>query len=84
VQPSVYKDVVSQLDLAPPIVELMGYSGDDHFFGRPFFEQGERLNRAFISNYQEPGYLRHHVLTMLQPRRKPPGPWCALPARPPS
>lgn len=70
VPPSVYKPVVSQLDLAPTIVELMGYSGDDHFFGRAFFEPGESLNRAFISNYQELGYLRNDVLTVLMPRRK--------------
>lgn len=70
VPPSVYKSVVSQLDLAPTIIELMGYSGDDHFFGRAFFETEERLNRAFISNYQELGYLRNDVLTVLLPRRK--------------
>jgi len=70
VPPSVYKPVVSQLDLAPTLVELLGYSGDDHFFGRPFFEPGESLNRAFISNYQELGYLRNDVLTVLMPRRK--------------
>ncbi|RZL00091.1 MAG: LTA synthase family protein [Rubrivivax sp.] len=70
VPPSVYKPVVSQLDLAPTIIELMGYSGDDHFFGRAFFEPGDSLNRAFISNYQELGYLRNDVLTVLLPRRK--------------
>jgi phosphoglycerol transferase MdoB-like AlkP superfamily enzyme len=70
VEPSVYKDVVSQLDLAPTIIELMGYSGDDHFFGRAFFEPDKNPNRAFISNYQELGYLRDNVLTVLMPRRK--------------
>jgi phosphoglycerol transferase MdoB-like AlkP superfamily enzyme len=70
VLPGVYKPIVSQLDLAPTIVEVMGKSGDDHFFGRAFFEPGENLNRAFISNYQELGYLRSNVLTVLLPRRK--------------
>ncbi|MDO9003647.1 MAG: sulfatase-like hydrolase/transferase [Aquabacterium sp.] len=70
VEPSVYKSTVSQLDLAPTIVEMMGYSGDDHFFGRPFFETDENPNRAFISNYQELGYLRDDVLTVLMPKRK--------------
>ncbi|MGH6646151.1 LTA synthase family protein [Aquabacterium sp.] len=70
VPPSVYKEVVSQLDLAPTIVEMMGKSGDDHFFGRPFFEPDQNPNRAFISNYQELGYLRNDVLTVLLPRRK--------------
>ncbi len=70
VPPSVYKHIVSQLDLAPTIIEMMGKSGDDHFFGRAFFEAGENPNRAFISNYQELGYLRSGVLTVLLPRRK--------------
>ncbi|MBA4109536.1 MAG: sulfatase [Leptothrix sp. (in: Bacteria)] len=71
VPPSVYKDTVSQLDLAPTIVEMMGKGGDDHFFGRPFFEaENENPNRAFISNYQELGYLRGNVLTVLLPKRK--------------
>ena len=71
VPPSVYKNTVSQLDLAPTIVEMMGKGGDDHFFGRPFFEaENENPNRAFISNYQELGYLRNDVLTVLLPKRK--------------
>jgi len=70
VPPGVYKPTVSQLDLAPTIVEMMGKSGDDHFFGRPFFETDENPNRAFISNYQELGYLRNDVLTVLLPKRK--------------
>ncbi|MDI1260671.1 alkaline phosphatase family protein [Aquabacterium sp.] len=71
VPPGVYKPTVSQLDLAPTIVEMMGKSGDDHFFGRPFFEaENENPNRAFISNYQELGYLRGDVLTVLLPKRK--------------
>lgn len=70
VPPGVYQPIVSQLDLAPTIVEMMGMNGDDHFFGRAFFEPGENPNRAFISNYQELGYLRSNVLTVLLPRRK--------------
>ncbi|HIV72352.1 MAG TPA: sulfatase-like hydrolase/transferase [Candidatus Aquabacterium excrementipullorum] len=70
VQPDVFKPVVSQLDLAPTIVEMMGKNGDDHFYGRPFFEDGPPLNRAFISNYQELGYLRDGILTVLLPKRR--------------
>ncbi len=70
VQPGVFEPVVSQLDLAPTIVELMGKNGDDHFFGRSFFEPGPPLQRAFISNYQELGYLRNDVLTVLLPKQR--------------
>lgn len=67
--PGEFTDRVSQIDLAPTLLEVMGKNGDDHFFGRAFFEDGEALDRAFISNYQDLGYLRGDLLTVLSPRR---------------
>jgi phosphoglycerol transferase MdoB-like AlkP superfamily enzyme len=68
-QPGEYKERISQIDLAPTLIEVMGKNGDDHFFGRSFFESEEPLDRAFISNYQDLGYLRGDLLTVLSPRR---------------
>lgn len=68
-EPGVYAQRVSQIDLAPTLIEVMGKNGDDHFFGRSFFEDEEPLDRAFISNYQDLGYLRGDLLTVLSPRR---------------
>jgi phosphoglycerol transferase MdoB-like AlkP superfamily enzyme len=68
-EPGVNTDRVSQIDLAPTLIEVMGRNGDDHFFGRSFFEDEEPLDRAFISNYQDLGYLRGDLLTVLSPRR---------------
>lgn len=67
-KPGVYAPVMSQIDLAPTLVEVLGRKGDDHFFGRSVFEDGPPLERAFISNYQELGYLRNDVLTVLHPK----------------
>ena len=64
-----YAQRVSQIDLAPTLIEIMGKNGDDHFFGRSFFEADAPLDRAFISNYQDLGYLRGDLLTVLSPRR---------------
>ena len=47
----------------------MGKNGDDHFFGRAFFEEHVQLDRVFISNYQDLGYLRGDLLTVLSPQR---------------
>ena len=69
-KPSVYKPMVSQIDIPPTLMEVMGKAGDDHFFGRSVFEPGKNPERVFVSNYQELGYLRHGVLTVLLPRRK--------------
>lgn len=68
-KPGRFKPMVSQLDLAPTLVEVLGKRGDDHFFGRSFFEEGPMLERAFISNYQALGYLRRDTLTVLLPRQ---------------
>ncbi|MCP4635515.1 MAG: LTA synthase family protein [Methyloversatilis sp.] len=68
-KPGVYTDRVSQIDLAPTLLEVMNKRGDDHFFGRSFFEDTPPLDRAFISNYQDLGYLRGDLLTVLSPRR---------------
>ncbi len=68
-KPGEYTRRASQIDLAPTLIEVMGKNGDDHFFGRSLFELDEPLNRAFISNYQDLGYLRGDLLTVLSPRR---------------
>lgn len=70
VKASTYAPVVSQIDLPPTLIEVMGKRGDDHFFGRAFFEKGPNPARALISNYQELGYLRRDVLTVLSPKRR--------------
>jgi hypothetical protein len=48
----------------------MGLPGDDHFFGLSLFEQGPESRRAFISNYQELGYLKADKLVVLSPRQR--------------
>jgi phosphoglycerol transferase MdoB-like AlkP superfamily enzyme len=70
VRPSTFDPIVSQIDLMPTLIEVLGKKGDDHFFGRSFFEDGTNPERAFISNYQELGYLRGGILTVLLPHKK--------------
>lgn len=69
VAPDVCTNIYSQIDLAPTLIEALGKRGDDHFFGRSFFEPGPPLNRTFVSNYQNLGYLRDGILTVLLPKR---------------
>jgi hypothetical protein len=40
------------------------------FFGQSIFRQGQGSERAFISNYQELGYLKNGTLTVLLPKRR--------------
>lgn len=71
-KPGTYSRMVSQIDIAPTLLDLVGKNGDDHFFGQSIFE-AEALGwpeRAFISNYQQLGYYKNGLLTVLSPRRK--------------
>ncbi len=68
-KPAVFTPVVSQIDIAPTLMEVLGKNGSAQFFGRSFFEPGPALQRAFISNYQALGYLRDNVLTVLLPKQ---------------
>ena len=68
-KPGSYAPMVSQIDIPPTLIEILGKKGDDYFFGRSVFENGKNPERVFISNYQELGYLHGGVLTVLLPRR---------------
>jgi hypothetical protein len=48
----------------------MGLPGDGHFFGQSLFEQNNLGRRAFISNYQELGYLKNDKLIVLGPKQR--------------
>ena len=68
--PGRHEQLMSQIDLPPTLLEVMGLRGDAHFFGRSIYESEGPAARAFVSNYQELGYLRDGVLTVLRPKRK--------------
>ena len=68
-KPARYAPVVSQTDIPPTLIDVLGLKGTDYFFGRSFFDKGPAPERAFISNYQELGYLKNGILTVLQPKQ---------------
>ncbi|MBU3694895.1 MAG: LTA synthase family protein [Rhodocyclaceae bacterium] len=67
--PARYERLMSQIDLPPTLVQAMGLKGGAHFFGRSILD-GEAPERVFISNYQELGYLKDGLLTVLRPKRQ--------------
>lgn len=70
ITPGVYDRMVSQIDIAPTLIDIMKLHGDDFFFGESLFENSDRPARAFISNYQELGYYKDNVLTVLKPKQR--------------
>jgi phosphoglycerol transferase MdoB-like AlkP superfamily enzyme len=62
--------LASQIDLAPTVFAMLGLQGDDHFVGRDILGMAPEEGRALLSTYQNLGYLKGDVMTVLQPRRK--------------
>jgi phosphoglycerol transferase MdoB-like AlkP superfamily enzyme len=68
-KPGVDTRLSSQLDVAPTILDLLGAPGQETFFGHSLFKQG-RDSRAFIASYQDLGYYKNGILTVLKPRKE--------------
>ena len=69
-KPAVFAPIVSQIDIAPTLMEVLGKNGSAQFYGRSMFDPGPPAERAFISNYQALGYLKNNVLTVLLPKQE--------------
>jgi phosphoglycerol transferase MdoB-like AlkP superfamily enzyme len=70
VKPNHFKSIISQIDVPPTLLEVMGFNGLEHFFGQNVFEKNNRQDRAFISNYQSLGYYKNNELVVLLPKQK--------------
>lgn len=62
--------LLSQIDIPPTLLEILGQPGQEHFFGHSILHPMPGGERTLISNYQELGYLKRDVLTVLGPRRR--------------
>ena len=62
--------LMSQIDIAPTLLGLLGVSHYSKFFGRDILHTTPAGDRAFVGNYQTLGYLKDGKLALLQPKRK--------------
>lgn len=69
-KPGVYAKMISQIDIPPTLLGLLGAKGIEHFFGETLFENIAKPARAFVSNYQELGYYKDDMLIVLSPKQK--------------
>lgn len=70
VSPRTVDTLASQIDLAPTLLAMLGLRADDHFVGRDILTMPPEEGRALLSTYQNLGYLKGDVMTVLQPKRK--------------
>ena len=61
---------VSQIDIAPTLLGLLGMDYDSRFYGVDVLQQPSGPERAFIGTYQLLGYLRGDRLVQLSPHRR--------------
>lgn len=60
-------NLISQIDIAPTILGLIGREYRSKFFGKDIFISSS--DRAFISTYQLLGYMKGRYLVMLGPKK---------------
>jgi phosphoglycerol transferase MdoB-like AlkP superfamily enzyme len=66
-----YSRIASQIDIVPTLLDVLGTSGAQHFYGQSMFEAAAKKmpERAFISNYQALGYYKNDTLVVLSPKQ---------------
>lgn len=62
--------LMSQIDVGPTILGLLNFSYTSKFFGYDIFKLETGRERAFISTYQNLGFLTNEQLTILSPQFK--------------
>ena len=69
IKPAEFDRLTSQIDLPPTLLGLLNFSYQSRFLGYDMFDLEAGRERAFISTYQDLGYLRDGKLVKLGPRR---------------
>ncbi|HEY5749460.1 MAG TPA: LTA synthase family protein [Chryseolinea sp.] len=70
VHPDVMDRLMSQIDIAPTLLGMLNFSYTSKFYGYDMFKLEAGRERAFISTYQNLGYLKDHQLVILSPQQK--------------
>ena len=67
VAPRSVDTLASQIDVAPTLLGLLGFRYQSAFFGQDILRVPAARGRALLGTYQQLGYLRDGVLTVLGP-----------------
>lgn len=68
IQPGKCDKLISQIDLAPTLLSMIGLNHNEKFFGHDIFNSNDE--RIFISTYQLLGYIKNDTLIILSPNKK--------------
>lgn len=70
VKAGVMKRLMSQIDIGPTLLGMLHFSYKSKFYGYDMFQLEEGRERAFISTYQNLGYLKDNRMVILSPQLK--------------
>lgn len=70
VEPAAMNRLMSQIDMGPTVLGLLNFSYTSSFYGYDMFKLEAGRERAFISTYQNLGYIRNGELIILSPQSK--------------
>ena len=62
--------IASQIDVAPTLLGLLGFSYRSRFFGHDILREGAQRQRALFANYQTVGYYRDGIVVELKPKQR--------------
>ncbi len=69
VQPQKINKLVSQIDLMPTVLGILNFKYQSKFFGKDVLKTNY-VPRAFIATYQDLGYIKNDMLTIISPLKK--------------
>ena len=70
VKPNIEQRLTSQIDLVPTVLGMLNLNYTSRFLGYDIFKNPVCRERAFISTYQDMGYIRNGKLVILSPQKK--------------
>ncbi|MGG9961737.1 LTA synthase family protein [Ferruginibacter sp. SUN106] len=70
IKPNLEQRLTSQIDLAPTILGMLNLNYTSRFLGYDIFKTPAGRERAFISTYQDMGYIKDGKLVILSPQKK--------------
>lgn len=70
IAPILINDLTAQIDIAPTILGLLGFSYNSKFFGQDVLNTSKDKRKAFISTYQGLGFIKGDQLLIQSPVRK--------------
>ncbi len=69
IEPQKINKLVSQIDLMPTVLGILNFKYESKFFGKDVLKTNY-IPRAFIATYQDLGYIKDDVLTIISPLKK--------------